>query len=197
MSAAMILYPGGTWFDRGVPGHSFLSNFLCDLLAETALNGEPNPIGSRLALFGMTSLVIGMLPLWLMLPALMPDRPGLGRALGRVGTLGVSALLVVPLATSERCGLYHGLVVELAGIPNFTALLLAVVGLARTRQRSRLVTYLGVALAAAALVDFAWYSWYTCRGELGSMFVPGLQKVAAMLLLAWMVAVAKAVWRRA
>jgi hypothetical protein len=148
-------------------------------------------------LFGMTSLVIGMLPLWLLLPALMPDRPRLGRALRRAGMFGVSLLLVVPLATSERCGGYHGLVVELAGVPNFTALLLAVVGLARTRQRSWSVTYLGVALAAAALVDFACYSWYTCRSEIGARFVPGLQKVAAILLLAWMVAVARAVWRRA
>jgi hypothetical protein len=196
-SAAMVLYPGGTWFDRGAPEHSFFSNFLCDLLAETALNGEPNPIGSRLAFFGMMSLVIGMLPLWLMLPALMPDRPRLGRALRRMGTLGVSVLLVVPLATSERCGAYHGLVVELAGIPNFTALLLAVVGLVQTRHRSWLVASMGVALAAAALVDFGWYSWYVCRGELGSMFVPGLQKVAAILLLAWMEVVATAVWRRA
>jgi hypothetical protein len=145
----------------------------------------------------MTSLVVGMLPLWLVLPTLMPDRPALGRALRRVGTLGVSVLLFVPLATSERCGAYHSLAVELAGIPNFAALLMAVVGLLRTRYRALPLAGVGVALAAVALVDFAWYSVSAWRGELGSPFVPGLQKVAAILLLGWMVAVGAAVWRRA
>ena len=197
MSAAMAVYPGGTWFHREARGHSFFTNFLCDLLADTALNGTPNVLGARLALLGMTSLVIGMLPLWLVLPTLMPDRPALGRALRRAGTLGVSVLLFVPLATSERCGVYHSLAVELAGIPNFAALLLAVVGLLRTRYRSPPVAGIGVALAAVALADFAWYSFYACRSELGSPFVPGLQKVAALMLLGWMVAVGTAVWRRA
>jgi hypothetical protein len=197
MSAAMAVYPGGTWFHREALGHSFFTNFLCDLLADTALDGQPNLLGARLALLGMTSLVIGMLPLWLILPTLMPDRPALGHALKRVGTLGVLVLLFVPLATSERCGAYHSLAVEFAGIPNFVALFLAVVGLLGTRHRSLPVAGVGVALTAAALVDFAWYSYDAWRGELGSPLVPGLQKVAAILLLGWMVVVGTAVWRRA
>ncbi len=197
MGAAMALYPGGTWFNREAPGHSFFTNFLCDLLADTALNGEPNPLGTRLALLGMTCLVIGLLPLWLILPGLMPDRPALGHALTRVGTLGVFVLVLVPLATSEHCGTCHTLAVELAGIPNFAALLLAVVGLLRTKHRSWPIAGMGVCLAAVALVDFAWYSYDAYRGLLGSPIVPGLENVAALLLLGWMVAVGTALWRRA
>jgi hypothetical protein len=44
MAAAMPRYPGGTWWDGARVGHSFWTNFFCDLTQPTRLDGRgPNP----------------------------------------------------------------------------------------------------------------------------------------------------------
>ena len=79
MASAMALYPGGTWEDPGARGHSFWSNYFCDLMRPQALNGAPNPIAARLSEWGLLALVASLLPFFLAVPALFERRPRLAR----------------------------------------------------------------------------------------------------------------------
>ena len=89
IALAMIVYPGGTSWDRASPGHDFWLNYLCDLARPTALNGVPNPIGSALAQTAMAVLAIGLLPWWWLLARLAPSQRRSGIVVRALGTIAV------------------------------------------------------------------------------------------------------------
>ncbi len=53
---AMLLYPGGTWFDPTTPHYRFFENFLSDLGATRAFSGRPNHVGSAIFCAAMVSI---------------------------------------------------------------------------------------------------------------------------------------------
>lgn len=57
---AMLLYPGGTFRDHSTRGYSLSHNFLSDLGATVAHNGQPNGAGTALFVASLTILVVGM-----------------------------------------------------------------------------------------------------------------------------------------
>src|ERR1019366_7112935 len=71
-TAAMALYPGGTWWNPAARGHRFWQNYLCDLEWRVALNGQTNHWGSRLAQAAMLVLVLTLAPFWLPPPRGLP-----------------------------------------------------------------------------------------------------------------------------
>jgi hypothetical protein len=197
MGASMARYPGGTWFDRGTVGHACFGNFLCDLVAEQAINGQPNPAGSQLAWLAFLTLTAGILPVWWLLPELARDCPRLGRRVRGLGMVGTLVLAAVPQITSERCGHCHTVMVTAASLSNFGALAVALMMLKRSAWAPRWMTRWTSVLLLASLVAFGCYAPFAWRGELGPPLVPLLQKVATLVLLGWMLAVALAAWARA
>jgi hypothetical protein len=184
-AGAMALYPGGTWWEPAAHGHRFWQNFLCDLSWRVALDGQDNHAGSLLAQAAMLVLVAGFVPFWL----LAAERGVWAvRPLGFASVLGAAAVTLMP---SERFGSMHGAAVMVATTTGLAAAVLAVIG--QLRSGARLAGWLGVAVLAAAGVDFALYvrTFASPSGGPGPLALPALQKVALGLLLAWMTVVAE------
>jgi hypothetical protein len=190
-SAAMWLYPGGTWWDATTHGHRFWQNYLCDLEWRVALDGAPNALGSALAQTAMTLLVAGLAPVWIALPGLFSAGARfLSRAVPALGLLSVAATLAAIGMPSDRFGSLHGAAVIVACVPGLTAAGLAVFGLWRDESRPRVAAGLGGSMLAFASVDFVLYAAHFLGHSEGTPLVPALEKVALVLLLSWMVAVA-------
>jgi hypothetical protein len=188
--AAMSLYPGGTWWDPHTRGVRFWENYLCDLEWRVALDGVPNPVGSRVALAAMVVLVLGLLPLWWTIPRVAGETGALGRAVRTVGSVSVGGALGVALMPSDRFGPLHGAVVVVACLFGLTAVVLSVTILLRGEPPPRVAGALGAAMLGACSVDFALYVRTLLTGGPGPPVIPVVQKVALLLLLAWMLAVA-------
>jgi hypothetical protein len=194
--AAMRAYPGGTWWDRTTRGARLWQNFLCDLEWRVALDGRPNPVGSRLAEAAMLVLVAGFLPFWWIVPRLFtpprapPGTRALGRSVRALGLVSVGGMSAVTLLPSDRFGALHGAAVVVAGVPGLAAALLATLGLLRGEPAPRVAGWLGAATVACALLDFVLYVRTMALGGPGPLLLPATQKVAVALLLAWMSAVA-------
>jgi hypothetical protein len=186
---AMHLYPGGTWWDRGVIGYRFWENYVCDLEWEVALGGSPNHLGARVARAAVLVLVAGFVPFWLALPALLPARHRTGSAVRALGMVSVAGLFAVAWMPSDRAGALHGAAVITASVPGLAATSLAVAGLLGGEPRQRVAGWTGAALLGFAAADLALYVSHLLRHVEGTPLVVVLEKIAVLLLLAWMLEV--------
>lgn len=195
-AVAARAYPGGSHFDRLSVGHDFWRNTLCDVARSTALDGAPNAVGSSFARMAMTITAIGIGALFWLLPARFPSSPRLGAAVRVLGSISVPGAIAVVFLPTDRFGALHGIAIVIAGIPGLTAAGLAVVGLLRTRARpsASLVTTFGVLAVLVATAAFGIYVHELLSGGPPRMAVSVLERIAALLLLAWMVTVARASW---
>ena len=188
MAVAMALYPGGTWLDPKAPGHSFFANFLCDLTQPVSLSGVKNSLGAALAQTGMLFFAGALAGFF----GLVPQRFGLeSRAAPWVRKLGlgtVLCLIVVPLLPSERFGRFHAALALVAGTIGIAGALCAVVALFGARRRA--LAAVGASALASATVAAALFAYYLYDGGPMPLLVPAVQKVAALLVSAWLVAVA-------
>jgi hypothetical protein len=190
VAAAMLLYPGGNWLDRSAAGHRFFANFLCDLTQPVSLSGLRNREGAQYAQIGMLFFAAALAAFFWLLPSHFV-RPAPASAWVRaLGLCAVLTLAAVPLTPSERFGHWHALLALVSAALGSSAAVCAALQLARSHGRARALAALaGLTLAAAALdaVLFV-YHW----GDLAAppLIVPAAQKVAAMLLCAWMLGVA-------
>lgn len=186
---AMVLYPGGTWFDRTSRGHDFFQNFFCDLAATKALNGRPNP-GAIFAQMGMFTFTLALIPFWILVTSVIRQvRARLAKVVLSLGTISSLAAALVPFVPSQRFGNLHPLLVFLAGIPGLLAGGLSTYGLVKVKTGSRLPARLAVLTVILVAIDGILYAVQVATGyELHPTLLPGLQKIAAMSLVAWMIA---------
>jgi hypothetical protein len=184
---AMIAYPGGTSWDTATRGHDFWLNYLCDLERQTALNGESNLVGARLAQVAMFLLGMAAAPFWWSMPRLFAGGRGLSIAVRSLGTASICGMVGVVFFPSDRFGGLHPFLMALAGAPGLTAAGCSIVGLAR---RERIAAMIGGAALLVAAADFAFYAVQLSGTGAGPMAVAVLERVALMLILAWMGVVA-------
>jgi hypothetical protein len=184
---AMLLYPGGTVWDRTAPGSDFWFNYLSDLQRSVALNGEPNAEGSRLAQAAMLVLAAGLAASWWLAARFSSDRPRLGLALRVSALAGVLGAFAAGLLPSDRFAEGHELAVLVGGASGLLATACAVIGIAD--RRSWLLTAIGSATVLVSGVDFALYVQHLGRpgAPLGAL----LERVSTILLLVWLCAVAR------
>ena len=102
-------------------------------------------------------------------------------------------MAAVTLMPSDRFGAMHGMAVMVAATTGLAATVLAAVG--QLRAGDRVAGWLGVSVLAFAGVDFALYVRTFGSGGPGPLALPAVQKVALLLLLAWMGVVAARGWR--
>jgi hypothetical protein len=192
---AMVLYPGGTWWDPTTVGYRFWQNYLCDLEWSVGLDGRDNWLGSHLAQWALLTLVAGLVPFWASVAALFHVRPRLGRVVRAFGLVAVVGTVAVGLMPSERLPFLHGLAVVGAGVPGLVACALAAWGLAAEGPRPRVEGWLGWAVLVVSFVDLALYTLHWALGRDATPLLPAIQKVGLILLLAWMSGVALRVMR--
>ncbi len=182
-AAAAVAYPGGTWEDPSTVGHSFLFNYYCDLMRPTALNGQPNPLGSQLAELGQLVFALSLGPFFFVAPGVFDVRPRLTRGVRALGLVACVAGIGVVLMPSWRFGqTVHGVMLLLCGIPAVAALVCVMIGTWR-------VPALRVLSAALVVTMLATIGIFVRQMALGVESSPGLaplQRIDFALALTWM-----------
>lgn len=182
---AALAYPGGNWIDPGASGFDPLRNFWSDLLRERALDGSSNALGAALARAGFGALALGLSAFWI-LAAGSFRHPLAARLLIVAGLVSSVATLGVALLPSDRFPTLHPVAALVAGGLGFGCVVgCALRSLLQWRgHRLRAVLALSLLAAAAAnIVLFVRVAYFEV--ELTAA-VPAVQKLATLLLLAWM-----------
>jgi hypothetical protein len=195
MAAAMWLYPGGTWLDRSAQGHHFFANFLCDLTQPISLSGANNRLGASLAQAGMLCFAGALAGFFWLLPQHFRLGARIGSWVRGVGECAVLGVIAVPLTPSERFGHFHGLLALGSGGLGILAALLGVLGLIRSGTSvsgsvgARWLGWLGALTLAVGAFDAMLFAYHLSDSAPTPLLVPAAQKVAAVLLSVWMLAV--------
>lgn len=187
--AAMVLYPGGTWFDRQTRGHSMWKNFLCDLLHEQALNGADNRLVSRLMRTGMLAMLAGLAAFFALVPALEREETRAGRLARRAGVLACALCCAVPLTPSDVYPRGHIAAVLVACVPALFAVPAALVVCLRSPRASMAVRALAALTLVNGVLDTLGYAYAAATTtHLLDWTLPVFQRLALFALLGWIVA---------
>lgn len=190
LGGAMSLYPGGTIADPRHAGHSFWRNYLCDLTNDVAVNGVPNLRGAALARAGFILVAATLGLVWLILPSLLRGGRWAARVVRVGGAMSALGLIAVPFAN----GALHAPVILLTVVAATAAMVTALTGMWRAQR----VVLFAVAVATL-VVGLGGAVLYAAKmvGALpeSALAVPLFQRLAGLLLIAWMASVSGAVLR--
>lgn len=190
LGAAMRAYPGGTAGAPARAGHSFWSNYLCDLTNGVAVNGASNALGAALARGGMLALSTALGLAFLIMPRVLRGGRVSTAVVSGGGVLCALGLAAVPAAS----GALHAPLILGTVVPGVAAMGTTLVGLGRARRAGLLS--LAVATLGASLIGAGLYAGKVAGAvSAASTAVPAVQRIAAVLLVTWMAAVAAAVLR--
>jgi hypothetical protein len=188
LTAAMVTYPGGRPDHPAAPGFDPFRNYFCDLLAARAHGGGDNTFGMVCARAGMVVTGLALLPLWLHFP--LPLSPRAALLLRRCGVLATLALPAVAWTPSADWPLWHSGAILLAGLPGGITLGLAAWATSRNCHQAPGMFNLTVAMTAAgASVGLLWSLTFAAHWP--ELALPTAQKVAWLLLLAWVTALTR------
>jgi hypothetical protein len=185
---AIELYPGGNWLDRSAAGHRFFANFFCDLTQPISLSGVGNSTGSRCAQLGMFCFAAALAGFFWLLPVRFGAGSRAVRWVRGLGECTVVCFIAVPLTPSERFGNWHAALALVSGAFGVASALWAVHALLAARQR--LLAGLGAGALALGAFTGGVFVYHLCYATPPSLLLPAAQKLAALLLTAWMAALA-------
>lgn len=188
IALAMWVYPGGNWLDRRAAGHDFFANYFCDLTQPVSLSGVDNALGARSAKLGMLCFALALAGFFRLLPRYFAFDSPLRAWVRWLGTSAVAIFVAVALSPSERCGEIHGWLALTSGVLGIAATLCALSALRAAEARS--LFRLGLAVWLCASFDALLFAYHFGSAQPAPWLVPAAQKLAALLLCAWMIAVA-------
>ncbi|HET7543611.1 MAG TPA: hypothetical protein VFK05_27250 [Polyangiaceae bacterium] len=177
-------YPGGTYCEPNATSYRFWGNFFCDLTGKVSVRGEDNARSAALAAAAFASFSCAAAPFFWLL-ADMAGRPAV-RYFGYVSALATLLLAWLPSRSGPTL---HAIAVFSATLPGLTAAGLGLVGLMRRRSYDRhagVAGALGISTFVAGLGDAAGYVYALETHADCVPWLPALQKLVALLLLAWM-----------
>jgi hypothetical protein len=188
---AAAAYPGGTYCEPAAESYRFWGNYFCDLTALITGRGADNTRAAAFARAAFACFALATGPFFWLLGGLSAW-PALVRVLGSVAALGTLCLAWLP---SRAGATLHLVAVFSATIPGLAAAALGIAGAFRSPDRrlgARFSAWLGTVTLLAATADAAGYAHAVSTHAGCVPWLPALQKVTALLLLAWMLAVAAA-----
>ncbi len=191
LAMAMAVYPGGNWLDRSAVGHRFFANFFCDLTQPVSLSGVRNSFGAGCAQLGILCFAAALAGFFWVLPLYFA--PG-SVAKGWVCALGecaVVSLVAVPLTPSERFGNVHAALALVSGGFGIASAVWAVSALIRAHRRA--LAALGAAALIVGAIDAVLFAYHLGDTLPPPLIVPAAQKIAALLVGAWIAAAAAGV----
>ena len=189
-AAAAVVYPGGNWLDRAARGQRFFANYFCDLTQPVSLSGVKNPVGSRLAQLAMLCFALALSGFFWLVPRYFGPNVRAAAWVRGLGECAVLSYLAVPFTPSEVFGALHAWLSLLSGALGLSAALCAVWALWHSHRIARGLGVLGALSLAAGAVHAALFVHYWLASKPAPLIVPAAQKVAALLLSGWMLAVA-------
>jgi hypothetical protein len=189
MAAAARLYPGGTWCDPQAPGYDLWRSFFCDVLHIRGLNGLPNP-GAPFARAALVLIAAAFVPFWFALPVALNLGTRRAAAVHAFGAASATASLIVALAPSDRFPQLHQAAVLFAASAGIGAALLALGGVKAASGAARALPPLAWAALMTAAVDAGLYAAQLSDPAPCALALPALQKLAAGLIVVWMLATA-------
>jgi hypothetical protein len=192
--AAAHVYPGGTHFDRLRAGHDFWRNTICDVARSRALGGAHNH-GATLARGAMGCASLGFGALFWLLAKRFASRRRLSALVRCLGGVVVPGGIAVALLPTDQFSAQHGIAIVITGIPGLLAATLATYALVSDEAPPLLVA-LGVLTVTVSTADFVIYVHELVVGGPPRVTVSVLERIASLLVVAWMVAVAATSLRR-
>lgn len=126
---AAFLYPGGSDANHTARGFSWTHNYWCNLMADQAINGEPNA-AKPVAIFAMVDLCITLIIFWYQVPLFFHK----SRINKLIRICGIASMLCPPFLFTG----YHDTVINLAASFGCLAMLLLLNRLYTYRMRSLL-----------------------------------------------------------
>jgi hypothetical protein len=181
-------YPGGTYCEPDATSYRFWGNFFCDLTATVTGRGADNTRSAAFAEAAFASFAVAAAPFFWLLGRLSARRTV--RFFGAVSAAATAALAWLPSRSDPNL---HATFVFGATIPGLLAAGFGVDGLLRRRAGAsglRRVGLLGILTFAAGLLDAAGYTYALVTHARCVPWLPALQKIVALFLLAWMLGVA-------
>ena len=168
---ATVLYPGGSQTDKNSVGFSWVNNYWCNLLYDTAINGQTNA-AKPIALTGMFILCFTLSFFWY----LFPKQINTGKNLKL--TIQVSGMLAMAVAFLLFTQLNHDLVTNLASSLGAIATTGTFIGL----YKSKLFVLFRFGLLNILLVGLNNLCYYN-NGLI--VYLPVIQKISFATFLFW------------
>lgn len=189
MAMAASLYPGGTWCDPQAPGYDLWRSFFCDVLHVRGLNGLPNP-GASFARAALVLIAVAFVPFWFALPFALELGARRAGAVRAFGAASAAASLIVALTPSDRFPELHQAAVLSAATAGIAAALLALRSVKAASGSARALPSLAWAALITAALDAGLYAAQLSNPAPCALALPALQKLAAGLIVAWMLTTA-------
>jgi hypothetical protein len=177
----MVVYPGGTYRDRGSKGYLFFSNFLSDLGMPQSWANHPNPWGSILFVSGEVFFAAGLIAFsiaFIGLSASAAKARKWGRAAALVGLIVALAFIAAGLTPANRVLSLHIQAALLAFRGAFVMAALLALALAADRRFPRRAVAVAIALAVALAGYIGTIEWGPrISSDFGLTFQATAQKV--------------------
>lgn len=187
--AAAVRYPGGTHFDHVRAGHDFWRNTICDVARSRALGGAHNR-GAGLARGAMSCAGVGLAALFWLLAERVASRRRLAALVRGLGLLVAPGGLAIALLPTDRFSTQHALAIVLATVPGLVAAVLATYALVFDHAGPPYIAALGALAIVVSTADFTIYAHELVVGGGPRMAVAVLERIASLVIVAWMLAVA-------
>jgi hypothetical protein len=178
---AACYYPGGSQFNRSTKGFSWTHNYWCNLLNETAINGQPNA-ARPIALMALAVLCLALAVFWYLFPIQAGLEKKQTRAIQMAGVTAMSIALF--LFTS-----FHDIIINVATLFGLVALGGTFVGLRRSGLRK--LFWMGLfILVLIGLNNVLYYNSHLL------FYLPVVQKFTFLYFLLWICCINVSLYQR-
>ena len=168
---ATLFYPGGLQVDKNSIGFSWKNNYWCNLLNETAINGQLNP-AKPIALVGMFVLCFTFSFFWFIFPITINSNKNLKLA------IQVSGILAMTVAFFLFTNINHDLVTNLSSSFGAIAIIGTFIGL----YKQKWFRLFGFGLLNILLVVLNNLCYYN---KALIIYLPVIQKISFATFLVW------------
>lgn len=179
---AALLYPGGHEANKNSTGYSWTKNYWCNLLNDTAINGQVN-IAKPVAMIAMLILCISLSVFWLAFPALVQLRK-YHRFIIQIA--GIVSMLTAFLLLTDTD---HDLAVNISSSLGFIAMIGTLVALYQLKW----TMFFAFGIFNALLIGLNNYI-YHISGDL--TWLPIIQKFGFLFFLVWICCIGMKLYRR-
>jgi hypothetical protein len=166
---ATLHYPGGSQADKASKGFSWLHNYWCNLLNETAINEQPNA-GRPYAMAGMLLLCLSLGWFWYCFPLYMSFKTShrITMQLSGVSSMCIAFFIFTNL---------HDLIINAAALLALIALAGTFIGLYKMKWW-KLFLFGLFNMSLVAVNNWLYYGG-------GLLYLPVVQKITFLLFLLW------------